>query len=114
MRYWRPCRAATRWRRRWPPVRRRRRNWSRPRAAGRPPLLVFWYRKSPRTLTPVFGMEDPNYFVLYSGRVSPEDPPPVVPGMVSVRLGPRGQLLQMHAVPLPAPANHNDPPPDFP
>jgi serine/threonine-protein kinase len=63
--------------------------WDRLRTA--PPFAIgFWYRQSPRALQP------------YSDaalRPSLDDPPPLVSGMVGVRLDPAGRLLQLEAVP---------------
>ena len=52
--------------------------------------LLFWYRQSPRYLRPY----DPRW-----PRMSRTDPPPLLPGMLSVQLTPEGQLLQLRAVP---------------
>jgi serine/threonine-protein kinase len=55
-----------------------------------PPAIVFWYRESPRMLVPqAFGL----------GTVEPDDPPPIVSGMVSVILDPQGRLVEFDAVP---------------
>src|ERR1700691_3896637 len=55
-----------------------------------PPAIVFWYRQSPRPLEPeAFG----------GGSVEPNDPPPIVSGMVSVTLDPQGRLVEFDAVP---------------
>lgn len=56
---------------------------------GRVPLVQFWYRQSPRALSP-FDV---------SGRVQWEDPPPTVPGMIGVVLNSLGQLRKFTAVP---------------
>jgi serine/threonine-protein kinase len=58
-------------------------------ATGRPPVLQFYYRQSPRPLVPAS----------LSGQVSWNDPPLLVSGMVSVRLDLQGRLLQFLAVP---------------
>jgi len=58
-------------------------------AKGQPPFIAFWYRQSPRYLTPV----DPN------GQVDPGDPPREVSGMVGVWLDSQGRLLRFAAVP---------------
>jgi serine/threonine-protein kinase len=64
-------------------------------ATVRPTPIYFWYRQSPRYLTPtdLFGGDGP------FPTASPDDPPPVVSGMVGVRLDPEGRLLRFEAVP---------------
>jgi predicted Ser/Thr protein kinase len=55
-----------------------------------PPAITFWYRESPRPLEPkAFGV----------GTVEPDDPPPIVSGMLSVQLDPQGRLTEFDAVP---------------
>jgi len=55
-----------------------------------PPAIAFWYRESPRPLEPeAFGL----------GTVDPEDPAPIISGMVSVTLDPQGRLVEFNAVP---------------
>ena len=75
--------------------------------SGQPPGVTFWYRQSPRTLST-------DSFLL-GGAVTLSDPPPRVPGMVSVLLDLKGRLHYLLAVPArlqdpdtPAPA------PDWP
>jgi serine/threonine protein kinase len=58
-------------------------------ALGRPAAMQLWYRQSPRDLVPTNML----------GTVTFSDPPPLVPGMVSLRLDPRGRLIHFHAVP---------------
>lgn len=60
-------------------------------AAAEPPVR-FWYRQSPRPLTPV----RPG-----SAFARPDDPPPT-PGTVRIDLDPSGRLLHLSAVPSPA------------
>lgn len=57
---------------------------------GRPPGMHFWYRQSPDYLVPV---------ARYTWMVSADDPPPTLPGMVGVRLNPKGDLIEFYAVP---------------
>ena len=58
---------------------------------GRPAIVYFWYRQSPRYLVPqTLGA---------SGRPTLTDPPPDISGMVEVRLDPRGRLIEFAAVP---------------
>ncbi len=61
----------------------------------RPAPIHFWYRQSPRYLTPTD-------FISSEGQVltvAPDDPAPVLSGMVGVRLDPQGRLLHFEAVP---------------
>ena len=60
------------------------------------PVLRFWYRASPYPMAPWHG----SLPGLYIGSiVTPEDPPLSEAGMALVRLGPRGALLELRAVP---------------
>jgi serine/threonine-protein kinase len=64
--------------------------WERRLGDMQPPAIVFWYRESPRLLEPeAFGV----------GTVDPSDPPPIVSGMLSVKLDPQGRLIEFDAVP---------------
>jgi hypothetical protein len=58
-------------------------------AIGEPPVLLFWYRQSPRPLvsTSVFG------------RVSSQNPPLMVSGMAGARLDMRGRLVEFYSIP---------------
>ncbi len=58
---------------------------TRPRPAG----ITFWYRESPKPMASTAGS-----LVRYT------DPPFLVPGMKSLRLGPEGQLIEFQAVPV--------------
>jgi hypothetical protein len=58
-------------------------------AKGQPPLIHFWYRQSPEPLI----VSTPFSYV------SPDDPPPIVSGMIGLSLDPQGRLLQLDAVP---------------
>jgi predicted Ser/Thr protein kinase len=58
-------------------------------ATGQPPLIHFWYRQSPEPLI----VKSPFSYV------SPDDPPPIVSGMIGLSLDPQGRLLQLDAVP---------------
>jgi len=59
-------------------------------AAQRPPVYLVWYRQSPERMVPVNREQD---------RVSQQDPPLTVPGMVSVQLDPHARLVGLSAVP---------------
>jgi hypothetical protein len=63
--------------------------------AQKPPLLTFWYRCSPAPLTAVEFHDD----LLTPGVVRPDDPPPVDPGMMDVRLDSYGRLLYFKRIP---------------
>jgi serine/threonine-protein kinase len=58
-------------------------------AGGRPPLIYFWYRQSPRNMVPA------------SLEVRPEDPPRSTPGEAYVILDPEGRLQHLEVVPSP-------------
>jgi len=60
-----------------------------PLAVGRPPVLQFWYRQSPR---PLFSQAA-------RGRVYSANPPAIVSGMNGVWLDTKGRLIQFYAVP---------------
>ncbi len=56
---------------------------------GRIPLATYWIRQSRRTMLP----QDS------SGKISPTDPAPVVPGMSLVSVDPAGRLVDLRIVP---------------
>ena len=60
-------------------------------AKGRPATMAFWYRSSPQALAPLQLAEIP--------RVTRNDPPENVPGMLHVALEPQGRLTAFTAVP---------------
>jgi serine/threonine-protein kinase len=73
---------------------------------GQPPGFTFWYRHSPVSLT------TDRFFS--GGRVTLNEPPLRVPGMVSVMLDLRGRLHQLMAVPPRLDTASGDPrPPDW-
>ncbi len=55
----------------------------------RPAPVWFWYRESPRSLVPYN----------FNGWVGLEDPPPLVSGMINVKLDSEGRLIELLAVP---------------
>jgi len=61
----------------------------------RPPLLRFWYRQSNYPLGAVEFHND----LLTPGMVEPDDPPPIVSGMIQVDLDAQGRLLYFEAIP---------------
>ncbi|MFC1596445.1 protein kinase [Planctomycetota bacterium] len=63
---------------------------------GRPAVMYLWYRESPEGLSPVDSFLPGG---LRASTVTFDAPPPLVPGMVSVRLDLQGRLLELHAVP---------------
>jgi eukaryotic-like serine/threonine-protein kinase len=70
--------------------------------------IYFWYRQSPRHLVP-------SLFYPYAGslevsRISWDDPPPVVPGMASVKLDVSGNLLEFLRIPSEGDAAEEKPP----
>jgi serine/threonine-protein kinase len=54
----------------------------------RPPAIGFWYRWSPERLRP----RRP------TGIIAPDDPPQSVPGMITLRLTPRGRMYELAVV----------------
>jgi serine/threonine protein kinase len=60
-----------------------------------PPVLRYWFRQSPRELSPD-GFWSPSFT---PGVVSFSDPPTVVSGMINVQLDPDGRLLLFQAIP---------------
>jgi serine/threonine-protein kinase len=66
--------------------------WWRLLARGEPSVIRFWYRESPEYLVPYRVTE---FFP------AEHDPPPTVPGMVSLELDTRGRLRGLEAVPVP-------------
>ena len=64
----------------------------RPLAAAQPPALLFWYRQSPRPLTPIGG----------ANVVTPLNPPITRSGMLSLTLDRTGRLVSLVAVPAQA------------
>jgi serine/threonine-protein kinase len=70
--------------------------------AAQPPILVFWYRQSPRYL------EKMNPLPLEEG-INPRDPPPNSPGEVVLEVDTRGRLTSFHAVPPAVDANQPTP-----
>jgi hypothetical protein len=64
--------------------------------SDRPPPLRFWYRQSRAPMSPWRGSL-PGLRI--GDVVTPDDPPLTDPGMVLVRLGPRGRLLELRRVP---------------
>jgi hypothetical protein len=65
-------------------------NWPKV-ALSQPPVIFFSYRESPLPLEPH------NFDIL--GRVSADDPPPAISGMVRINLDLTGQLRSFYAVP---------------
>jgi serine/threonine-protein kinase len=68
------------------------------RSDAEPPLR-FWYRSSPRPMVPWNASLPGNYA---GNIVTPVDPPLTVPGMAFVRLGPRGNLMELRVAPYPS------------
>jgi hypothetical protein len=58
-------------------------------AVGEPPVLLFWYRQSPRPLASTS----------LTGRVSSQNPALNVSGMAGVRLDMRGRLVEFYSIP---------------
>jgi Protein kinase domain len=62
-------------------------------ATGQPAALQFWYRTSPRLLTPSDFLSG-----LFPGIVSTSDPPLTTPGMIRLTLDPSGRLVYLSVV----------------
>jgi hypothetical protein len=63
--------------------------------AGRPTMLEFWYRQSPKYMS-----ADSYYDLQFTpGILQEEDPPPTVSGMINMDLDPKGRLIQFQAIP---------------
>src|SRR5882757_4874472 len=63
--------------------------------SGRPSVLQYWYRQSPRYMVP----SDFYDFMLTPGMIRSYDPPEIVSGMVNVELDPQGRLVHFLAIP---------------
>jgi serine/threonine protein kinase len=63
--------------------------------AGRPTMLLFWYRQSPDLL----GSTDYRDMLLIPGVVGEEDPPTTLSGMVNLKLDAKGRLIYLQAIP---------------
>jgi hypothetical protein len=72
--------------------------------AGRPSILYFWYRQSPKLMS----ASDYQDFLLVPGILEPGDPPTTVSGMVNVQLDPQGRLIYLQVIP---PQKEDVPPP---
>jgi hypothetical protein len=65
-------------------------------ATMRPAPLYFFYRQSPRPLTPTVVPVAGGLAGLF---VTDDNPPPLLPGMAGVHLAPNGRLLRLYAIP---------------
>jgi serine/threonine-protein kinase len=65
------------------------------RVLERPSPLLFWYRRSDQSLTGITFHHD----LLTPGIVTPDDPPPIRPGMIQVTLDHYGLLTGFEAIP---------------
>src|SRR5882757_2779753 len=63
--------------------------------SGRPSVLLYWYRQSPRYMV----ASDFYDFMLTPGMIRSYDPPEIVSGMVNVELDPQGRLVHFLAIP---------------
>src|SRR6266852_4831716 len=63
--------------------------------SGKPPVLRYWFRQSPRELSP-----DVFWSASYTpGVVTFSDPPAILSGMINVQIDPEGHLLYFQAIP---------------
>jgi hypothetical protein len=75
--------------------------------AEQPPILLYWFRQSPSELSPDGFWNNsftPNV-------VTFSDPPPILSGMINLKLDPEGRLLYFQAIP---PEKEESPPPARP
>jgi len=63
--------------------------------AGRPTVLQFWYRQSPKFMV----ASDYSDFLLVPSVVQPEDPRTTLSGMINVKLDAKGRLTYFQAIP---------------
>jgi len=59
-----------------------------------PPSMLFWYRQSPRLLTPLSPVDN-----LIYGRVQPDEPPLALSGSRVITLSPQARMLGFRAIP---------------
>ncbi len=71
-------------------------------SSGEPSAIQFWYRQSREQLVSRGGL-----------RVTPQDPPPTAPGMVTIRLATSGKLIEFVQVPSEPPGPAAGVPPDW-
>jgi Protein kinase domain len=69
--------------------------------AEQPPVLLYWFRQSPREMSPD-GFWGPSFT---PNVVTFSDPPPILSGMINVQLDPEGRLLYFQAIPPEKEAN---------
>jgi predicted Ser/Thr protein kinase len=63
--------------------------------SGRPSLIQYWYRQSPRYMVP----RDFYDTLLTPGIIQSYDPPEIISGMVHLELDPQGRLIYLLAIP---------------
>ena len=63
-----------------------------------PPAILFWYRQAPAPLVP-----SPTGVDFAAAKATYDDPPPLAPGMSSLKLDPQGRLVEFMAVQPPLP-----------
>jgi serine/threonine-protein kinase len=63
--------------------------------AEQPPVLRYWFRQSPREMSPE-GFWNQSFT---PGVVTFSDPPPILSGMINLQLDPEGRLLDFQAIP---------------
>ena len=71
--------------------------------SGTPSALELWYRTSPAELVPIG----------FNQRLTPTDPPPLMPGMRKINLDMRGRLLEFFSVPAEHDAQPSSAAPDW-
>ncbi len=63
--------------------------------AGRPTMLEFWYRQSPKLMA----AHEYRDFLLVPGVIAEEDPPTTVSGMINLKIDAKGRLIYLQAIP---------------
>ena len=69
-------------------------NWNET-MAGRPTMLEFWYRQSPKVMT----ASEYRDFLLVPGIIAEEDPPTTLSGMINLKIDAKGRLIYLQAIP---------------
>jgi len=63
--------------------------------AGRPTMLEFWYRQSPKLMA----AHEYRDFLLVPGIIAEEDPPTTLSGMINLKIDAKGRLIYLQAIP---------------
>jgi predicted Ser/Thr protein kinase len=63
--------------------------------AGRPTMLEFWYRQSPKLMV----AHEYRDYLLVPGIIGEEDPPTTLSGMINLKIDAKGRLIYLQAIP---------------